>query len=407
LATRFRVPCFFRGVRRLPPVRWRAAPPLTYFPKLELSMPLHLLRQLAIIATPILLLAPVPPLRLSAKADDAPKTAHEAAVLDRIFANWKARHDRVRTLHITWDCRTTCKKGTEDFSSTSRPRSLFDRDTVFEQSGVELWLEGDDRMCVVATPNFKVPLIESADRRRVVERWVVVGKVTSVFNSGSWWENSTGPGGEFPRRGQLYRTPTDGSFPISGWQTVLLPFRPAYSSLSWGRQQCRFIQEDVDRDAGHYVELQRLVKPRRFGGALQPGYVETIWVSPARDDLVVRWKTESPSFHTCLGGINYKKDKTNGWIPSEWSCDYVGEQLFEFRVTNYAVNNSIDPAIFSQEFPVGTPVSDQMNGGSAKDVRYYVLEKGGSKRTIPPKEYFRLAGYVDRPAKPPAKPKAN
>ncbi|HEV3416011.1 MAG TPA: hypothetical protein VG056_04340, partial [Pirellulales bacterium] len=74
-----------------------------YFPKLELSMRLHLLRQLAIIATPILLLAPAPPLRLSARADDAPKTAHEAAVLDRIFANWKARHDRVRTLHFTID----------------------------------------------------------------------------------------------------------------------------------------------------------------------------------------------------------------------------------------------------------------------------------------------------------------
>jgi hypothetical protein len=372
-------------------------------------MPLRLLRRLAIIATPILFVAPAPSLSLSARADDAPKAVHEPAVLDRIFANWKARHDRVRSLHFTWDCRTTCKKGTEDFSSTSRPRGLLDHDTVFEQSGVQLWVDGDDRMCLAATPNFKVPLpqAESADRRRVVERCVVVGNVSSVFNSGSCGENVTGPAREFPRCGQLYRTLTDGSFPIGGWQTVLLPFRPAYSSLSWLRERCRFIQEDVDRDNGHYVQLQRWVEPRRFGGGQQAGYVESIWVSPARDDLVVRWKTESPQLHTCLGTINYKKDKTNGWIPSEWSCDYVGAQLFEFRVTSYEINNSIDPAIFSQEFPAGTPVSDQMNGSSAKDVRYYVVQKDGSQRTIPPKEYFRLAGYVGWPEKPPAKPKAN
>jgi len=322
----------------------------------------------------------------------AAEPPHEAAVLDRIFASWKARHDRVHTFHFTWDSRSTCKKGTEDFSSTSRPRALLDRDTVFEQSGVQLWVEGDDRMCLVATPDFKIPQTASADRRRVVERWVVVGNVTSVLNSGSCWENVTGPAREFPRCGQLYRTPTDGSFPIGGWQTVLLPFRPAYSSLSWLRKQCRFVQEMVDRDNGHHVQLQRLVEPRQFGGGQQVGYVETVWISPARDDLVVRWKTEGPSLHTCLGTINYKKDKTNGWIPSEWSCDYVGAQLFEFRVTSYEINNSIDPAIFSQEFPAGTPVSDQMNGSSAKDVRYYVVQKDGSKRTIPPKEYFRVAG---------------
>jgi hypothetical protein len=346
---------------------------------------------------------------LPLKAADPSASAHEAAVLDRIFANWKARHDRVRSFHFTWDSRTTCKKGTEDFSSTSRPRALLDRDTVFEQSGVQLWVEGDDRMCLIATPHFKVPVpqTESADRRRVVERWVVVGNVTSDFNSGSCCENVTGPRREFPRSGQVYRTPTDGSFPISGWQTVLLPFRPAYSSLSWLREQCRFVGENVDRDNGNYVQLQRWVEPRRFGGGQQAGYVESVWVSPSRDDLVVRWKTESPSLHTCLGTINYKKDKTNGWIPSEWSCDYVSAQRFEFRVTSYEINNSIDPAIFSQEFPAGTPVSDQMNGSSAKDVRYYVVQKDGSKRTILPREYFRLAGYVNRPEKPPEKPKAN
>jgi hypothetical protein len=46
-------------------------------------MPIPHLRRLAIIATPILFLAPAPPLSLSARADDAPK----AAVLDPGVAN--------------------------------------------------------------------------------------------------------------------------------------------------------------------------------------------------------------------------------------------------------------------------------------------------------------------------------
>jgi hypothetical protein len=97
-------------------------------------MPLHLLRQLAVIATPILLLAPVPPLRLSARADDAPKTAHEAAVLDRIFANWKARHDRVHSLRLTWDSRSTHLSGKTFALKRIEKRPAFE----FEQLGGSL-----------------------------------------------------------------------------------------------------------------------------------------------------------------------------------------------------------------------------------------------------------------------------
>jgi hypothetical protein len=50
-------------------------------------MPIPHLRRLAIIATPILFLAPAPPLSLSARADDAPKAVQEAAVLDPGVAN--------------------------------------------------------------------------------------------------------------------------------------------------------------------------------------------------------------------------------------------------------------------------------------------------------------------------------
>jgi hypothetical protein len=68
-------------------------------------------------------------------------------------------------------------------------------------------------------------------------------------------------------------------------------------------------------------------------------------------------------------------------------------------VTSYAINEKIDPAVFSHEFPAGTPVKD------AVEFRYFVVQQDGSKRAISPQEYFRLAAFSDSPTKqgPPKK----
>src|SRR5271155_165708 len=55
-----------------------------------LSRPLP---RFAIVAPALFFLASGSYFAQAAPADDAPKTAHESAVLDRIFASWKTRHD--------------------------------------------------------------------------------------------------------------------------------------------------------------------------------------------------------------------------------------------------------------------------------------------------------------------------
>jgi len=354
-------------------------------------MSLLLLRRLAIIATPILFLAAATALSLSARADDAPQAAHEAAVLDRIFANWKARHDRVHSLHFKWDCRTTYRKGALDPSILTRPRKRFERDQAFEQFGVQLFIDGE-RRCGLFTPLFKVPQAKLSDTLRVVTRAVIDGDTSYDFTTGSWYETGAPSPRQLPR-GFLYRSFSLRWMADQSIQAPLLTFRPQFPIASWRREQCHLVDENASVDNGHYVKIQRVAPLRR---------VESCWISPARDDVVVHWEVQTPQYSS-EGSIKYKKDPTYGWIPSEWTSGSVGHSLSECKMTSYAINEKIDPKIFALEFPAGTPVDDQQD---AKAERYYVVQPDGSKRMISPQEYSRLA-FSDPPKnKVPAKPQA-
>jgi hypothetical protein len=365
-------------------------------------MPLLLLRRLAIIATPILLVAPAPSLSLSARADDAPKRADESAVLDRIFANWKSRHDRVHSLHFTVDCRMTFPKGSFDFTSTSNPLPRFDRDQIFEQFGEQFWIEGE-RLCLVTTPMFKVPQAKLTDTRRVAMRYISDEQTTSNFYASAGYETGAAPP-PFARYGFVHHNPDSEQRALgAAMRPLLLVFRPQFPGISWRREQCRIVDENADVDGIHCVRFQRVLKPAPMHRFKRE---EACWVSPARDDAIAQWMTKTPNSPDCVASIKYKKDKTWGWIPSEWSVETKGIELYEYKVTDYAINEKIDPAIFAHEFPPGTPVADQSHQGPKlpPTMRYSIVEPDGSRRTISQDEYLRM---LDSPTKNvPAKPQA-
>jgi hypothetical protein len=347
--------------------------PLISFPKLELPMRLHLLRQLAIIATLILLLAPVPPLRLSARADDAPKTAHEAAVLDRIFANWKARHDRVHSLHMTWDRRVTSTRGKD----------------AFEQFGLQVFFDGDQRYCTVDTLIFNVPRVKRTDTRLVVERCVIDGDTTWEYFAGPRSEQDLGDPNARKAHGVVSRTippnPT-----LSAIQAFWLAFRPEFPELSWRRDQCRLVDEHATIDGVQCVKIQRVIEPPA-NGLREKRRFESLWVSPVRDDVVVHWTVEAPTL-LMEGAIRYIKDRKVGWVPSEWTWEIpVIHNLEECRVTGYTINEKIDPSVFSHEFPPGTPVQDARGRDKPEGLRHYVVERDGSKRAISLEDFLRIS----------------
>jgi hypothetical protein len=341
---------------------------------------------LAIIATPVLFLAPSPPLSLSASADDVPKAAHEAAVLDRIFANWKARHDRVHSLHFKWDAELTLRTKSVD------PL----------RSSAQLWIDGDDRVCLITTPFSPMPQAKFVNRDQVVSRLVITGKAASYYYGGPGGENAGGPApGQIIRHGRLDHVDLYRHLSGEWLQPLLIAFRPQYPSISWLREQCRLVEENSPIENGRYTQFRRVVQPPRPN----PRREEACWVSPVRDDVVVQWMVRSPPPSASVGSIKYKKDTTAGWIPSEWSCEYPAGRVEEFRVTGYAINEKIDPAIFSLDFPAGTPVQEQFDKGPAK-FRYYVVQPDGSKRTISSEEFWRLIVPIPLGQPAPAKPHA-
>jgi hypothetical protein len=359
-------------------------------------MPSPHLRRLAIISIAFLIGSLAPDV-LPLKAADTPTSAHEAAVLDRIFANWKARHDRVHSFHFVYDCRTTHRK------RAPNPRTPIvtplEHDEVFEQFGAQLWMDGDERLCWIDTPRFKVPHAKATDTSRVIFRNATDGKTGWWYDAGGSYAAGETQAATVQRHARLWPMVSAPGRMVPQHQVhaLLLTFRPEQPEVvTWLKGQCRLVDEHAVIDNGQYVEFQRVV-PR--GGRWQPRREETCWVSPGRDDVVVHWTIEMPGEKfgispapTCVGTIKYKKDTAHGWIPSEWTCEYVGRQLYEFRVTSYAINEKIDPAVFSQDFPPGTPVAD------ARTNRYYVVQPDGSESPITAQDYRRLA-KLDEPLK--------
>jgi hypothetical protein len=108
---------------------------------------------------------------------------------------------------------------------------------------------------------------------------------------------------------------------------------------------------------------------------------------------------KTPRSPDCEGSIKYKKDKTVGWIPAEWSIETKGQERYEYKVTDYAINEKIDPARFAHEFPPGTPVADQSDLGPTSTMRYSVVQPDGSRLAISQDDYLRLRGLPNPPKK--------
>ena len=364
-------------------------------------MPFRRLHPFAIAAIVCVFLAANVQLNRRARAADPAPTAHEPTVLDRIFANWKARHDRVHSFHFTLDCRTTCKKGTTNFLS-DRP-ALFERDQVLQQFGAEYWMEGDDRRCLINTPAFIIPQAKPVDTGRIAQRWVLAGDKSLWYYGSPMYETGTPPLKAFSQYGYLLlHSERESLYPNGTVRPLMLAFRPEDSVDPWLRTPCRLVDESATVDGSRYVKFQRVLQPRRGDDTRRE---EACWVSPAREDVVVHWSTKTSPTSSWEGSIKYKKDKTYGWVPSEWSSETV-RQICDCKVTAYTINEKIDPTVFALDFPPGTAVVEHLVPDAGK-ARKYVVQDDGSKRMITQDEYLRLRGLRDPPKKNiPANPRA-
>ena len=85
--------------------------------------------------------------------------------------------------------------------------------------------------------------------------------------------------------------------------------------------------------------------------------VDTCWVDPSREDIVVAWEMRrmgENSYPNCHGTCEYKRDPTWGWVPHRWTNTVaVGTRdvINESEVVKYELNKPIPAETFAPIFP--------------------------------------------------------
>jgi hypothetical protein len=306
----------------------------------------------------------------------------DAATLDRILANWKARQDRVKTFHFVTRVRLTLVKGSIDnLREPERKGQVFycDQDVVYEHVD-ETWVDGDNRCREESSEFFNPPPANSAQSGRVALRttldgkdftWLIIGPLCRGPGHSTWGF----------RRGVVEKmNVADRRLD----EPFCFAFRAAHPAMPWRPDNCRVITKNGIIDGVRYTEIERSARSGQRDGANHC----RAWVDPRRDDVVVYWDERDERLNpwSWHGSIDYRKDAKYGWIPSHWksSCSGPQARTVDCTVIHYAINEKFTPELFAPKLPPGTPVRDRTTG------QQYVVEKDGSKRMISREEVKRL-----------------
>lgn len=290
--------------------------------------------------------------------------SEDAKVLNRIFANWNARSERARSVHLIFDYKLTMLKAAAGIALRNDSQQR------------EVWLEGNDRIATLST----VPMDANAGtQRRKLWRWTDDGKVQSVTFFGTPKSN----GDAFMARARIMSLGEEQRHLGPEAQPVWLAWRPMSPPLSFRPEQFHLVTENAVVDQSHYTKIERIVKEARYDR------LESLWVDPVRDDLIVHWEMRpAPERRQNVwkGSISYKQDVEHRWVPSQWSTKSIGpiQALFECVALRCNINGAVPPGSFAPDVPPRSVVFDRLTN------KYYVLEKSGEKRMLSQQEFNRL-----------------
>jgi hypothetical protein len=114
----------------------------------------------------------------------------------------------------------------------------------------------------------------------------------------------------------------------------------------------------------------------RKGG--EKGIATCMAFAPAQDLSLVQYSIYDKTQLAVRIHITHRKDAAHGWVPATWDITSIGpdgklDWLIRATVTEYSVNESIDPKTFAIEFPVNSVVREVESGD------HYVVLEGGRR----------------------------
>jgi beta-lactamase regulating signal transducer with metallopeptidase domain/thiol-disulfide isomerase/thioredoxin len=293
---------------------------------------------------------------------DEPPSAGKSLTLEKVFAAWKARQERIKSFYFVWNLRVALPKGyrfpfTRGLAGVRREDvALGDKDVEFAISQSEWSGEGLERL----RSDFSEFICSGA------EGWKETGRFR-ITQAGSLNSRLHVPtrSGEAPTiamwRKVAIKRPSgwssSGDFLLQDLEIDLAPLRLALRPLSpasdWSGENSRVVSEDALIGNVHCIKLQMD----------KVDHSEQCWVDPSRDYCVVRWeRRQSEGAHLTVA-IDAVQGADHEWLPARWSWRLTGGPAgpaasFEATVTRHMVNKKLPDTTFAADYPGGTRVYD-------------------------------------------------
>jgi hypothetical protein len=271
------------------------------------------------------------------EGDSNPPAANDAAVRRRILANWRARQEQSKTFHFVWN-------------SQSVPPKKWN--APVREGHIELWMDGETRFRL-ETSSFA----QGQPNDKQVRQNTFDGSTSRQLSLG-------GPSA-------VVRSDDDGN-QLNGIAVfpLLLALRPlSRGDVARASQPLRVLTDNAIIDNKHYLKVERQ----------ESNFVDTFWLDPARDDVIMRWERSRRGDVVAAVSIEYQRDKTHGWVPAHFSQANSANGygfVSENTVTRFTFNARFPDETFTITFPPGTAVVDWIQAEK------YVVAQDGSKTDV-------------------------
>jgi beta-lactamase regulating signal transducer with metallopeptidase domain len=317
-----------------------------------------------------------------AAAKTADPGQRESELLSRVFTAWRARQERVKTLHVTWKSRLLLTKGFQYQEPSQWPIAGMDPDeesfkvaNQFECQLAPSDLWGDeqgrlrDDLTVVRSHALKEPkpavrvrtVVDGMTHSRLVMPISNEAPLMTIWREVPFAINSNG--GMYAPQAAERRNREAELMPL------VLALRPESQAAGIVPGSCQVVEEDAIVDKIHRLKIRmesrwpRLRQQRRDERA---DNADTFWVDPSRDYVIVLWErnwlASQPGTSVIAVKIDYRRDDKLGWLPSHWETRLKkglrGTDLAIHSVTQAAINEPLPPETFARSGPPRTRVYD-------------------------------------------------
>ena len=320
----------------------------------------------------------------SVPAKTTEQDAKHAETLNRVLTAWKARQERLKTLHVTWKSRLLLSKGYDYSDARQWPIAGIDPDEErfrvadrFECQipPSELWADERGRMrddlTVARSHALKEP--KPVVSVRTVTDGITHSRLVTPLSSEApfmtiWREatpSSYNEGGMYAPQAYERRNRQAELMPL------MLSLRPQSPAAGIAARACRVVQDNAVLDNMHCIKIRMESSQPVFPGKRRDpkdDNADIFWVDPARDYAIVlwerNWRKVQPGSFVITVRIDYQRDERFGWIPSHWESRIKGGSrnsalaIVDASVTRASINESLPRDTFAHAAPPRTRVYD-------------------------------------------------